>query len=206
VQETPVGWDPISVNHHLPWGARLFVLYLIVVLIISLVRSVSIMRMLWWRAPRGKFSLEGPDSERKTDMLVDFALANRLPDDATSSKGNAVDLLVTVRRAGGRFLYLWEKCFGKVASLKKLAILTFFFAFLTLASSLATVLKEIAAWKAVGIGFLAGNAAEEVGLFALGIFACAELYALWAIWEGLLARRKAAWNYFCAKIRGLSET
>jgi hypothetical protein len=47
-QHPEVGWDPISINHHLPWESRLFLLYLLVVGAISLGKSVSLVRHLWW--------------------------------------------------------------------------------------------------------------------------------------------------------------
>jgi hypothetical protein len=42
-----VGWDPISINSHLPWASKLLILYLLVVVVLSLVKSASVLRMLW---------------------------------------------------------------------------------------------------------------------------------------------------------------
>ena len=42
-----IGWDPISINYHLPWGSRLFILYLLVVVTVSLVKSSSVLRTFW---------------------------------------------------------------------------------------------------------------------------------------------------------------
>ncbi len=40
MQEAPqVGWDPISINYQLPWASKLFVMYLLVVVTISLLKS-----------------------------------------------------------------------------------------------------------------------------------------------------------------------
>ena len=47
MQQAQVGWDPISINHHLPWESRLFILYLLLVLCISLVKLGSLVRQLW---------------------------------------------------------------------------------------------------------------------------------------------------------------
>ena len=48
MQETPqIGFDPISINHHLPLGARFLILYLGVVVTVSLVKSVKLLRLLW---------------------------------------------------------------------------------------------------------------------------------------------------------------
>ena len=48
MQPTPqVGWDPISINHHLPLASKLLILYLLVVVALSLVKSAGVLRMLW---------------------------------------------------------------------------------------------------------------------------------------------------------------
>jgi len=41
-----VGWDPISVNHHLPWASKLLILYLLVVAATSIVKSAAVLRLL----------------------------------------------------------------------------------------------------------------------------------------------------------------
>jgi hypothetical protein len=47
MQEAPqVGWDP-SINYHLPLAAKLFVLYLLVVVAISLVKYAGLLRQFW---------------------------------------------------------------------------------------------------------------------------------------------------------------
>ena len=48
MQEGPqIGWDPISINYHLPWASRLLVLYLLVVVTVSLAKSAGVLRTLW---------------------------------------------------------------------------------------------------------------------------------------------------------------
>jgi hypothetical protein len=45
MQEAPqVGWDPIAINYRPPWASRLFLLYLLLVVAISLVKSASVLR------------------------------------------------------------------------------------------------------------------------------------------------------------------
>ena len=46
-QGAQIGWDPESVNPHLPLAAKLLVLYLVAVVTVSLVKSASVLRMLW---------------------------------------------------------------------------------------------------------------------------------------------------------------
>lgn len=47
-----VGWDPVSINYHLPWASKLLILYLLVVSAISLVKSAAVLRLLR-SLPRG---------------------------------------------------------------------------------------------------------------------------------------------------------
>ena len=48
MQETIVAWDPIIIDRQMPWQEKLFVLYLLLVLGISVVRSVGMVRQLWF--------------------------------------------------------------------------------------------------------------------------------------------------------------
>ena len=43
----PLGLDPLSINYQLPWTSRLLILYLLVVVTVSLVKSASVLRTLW---------------------------------------------------------------------------------------------------------------------------------------------------------------
>ncbi len=63
MQETPqIGWDPISINHHLPWASKLFVLYLLVVVAISLFKSARLLPQLW-SFTRGSPRVSGSENE-----------------------------------------------------------------------------------------------------------------------------------------------
>ena len=61
-EDTQIGWDPISINYHLPWGSRLFILYLLAVVIVSVVKSISVLRTLWF-SKRGSLGQSGPEEE-----------------------------------------------------------------------------------------------------------------------------------------------
>ena len=56
MQQPPVGWDPITIDHHLPFMSRLLMLYLLVVAVVWIVRSVNVLRILW-SSKRGPLSL-----------------------------------------------------------------------------------------------------------------------------------------------------
>jgi hypothetical protein len=55
-----VGWDPISINYQPPWASKLLILYLLMVVTISVVKSASVLRILWY-SRRG--SLLSPSSD-----------------------------------------------------------------------------------------------------------------------------------------------
>lgn len=57
-----IGWDPISINYHLPWGSRLFILYLAGVVTVSVVKSSSVLRTLWF-SKRGSLRPSSPEDE-----------------------------------------------------------------------------------------------------------------------------------------------
>lgn len=57
---TQIGWDPISINYHLPWGSRLFILYLMLVVTVSVVKSSSVLRTLWF-SKRGSLRPSSPE-------------------------------------------------------------------------------------------------------------------------------------------------
>lgn len=48
MQEGTVGWDPISINHQLPLGYKIFVLYCFFVFVVSIIRSIKLARELWF--------------------------------------------------------------------------------------------------------------------------------------------------------------
>ncbi|HKV79912.1 MAG TPA: hypothetical protein VJP02_17315 [Candidatus Sulfotelmatobacter sp.] len=43
----PMSLDPLSINYQLPWESRLLILYLLVVVAVSFVKSASMLRTLW---------------------------------------------------------------------------------------------------------------------------------------------------------------
>ncbi len=188
--QAQVGWDPISVNHHLPWEGKFLILYLLVVLGMWMVRSGKLMWKFWslstrkW-APLPNVNIAGED----VDLLAASGLVNRLPDNASVSP-------TCIRQADCRFLHRWEMCAIRVASLKRLALLTFLLTAFVFVTLMANLLAEVGTEKIVGTGFLAGSIAESLVPLALGILVCAVLYATHDFFEGVLQRRRASWNYF----------
>jgi hypothetical protein len=196
MQESQVGWDPMYEPSGLPWGAELFLLYLLLVLAVSFVRSVS---LLWQLRPlpvKPRSAGAKTDSEtRQTDLLARLALANRLPRDHSGSSPTIL------QEATSEFAHRCELCAAKVSSIKKLVPLTLLVSILLLVESSATMLGDIATEKRVWIGFVAGRTSELLVQMALGVLVCVILYAISSSFEGALARRKISWNYFVAKAR-----
>jgi hypothetical protein len=64
MQEAPqIGWDPISINYQLPWASKLFVMYLLVVVTISLLKSAGLLHQFWFLT---RSSLRGSRSENES--------------------------------------------------------------------------------------------------------------------------------------------
>jgi hypothetical protein len=194
-EEAQVAWDPISVNHTLPWEAKFLILYLLVVLGVWLVRSGRLTRQFWslstrkW-LPLQKATIAGEDA----NLLAASGLVNKLPNNARVSPP-------CIRQVDCKFLYLWEVCATRIASLKRLALLTFLLAVFVFVTLMPNLLAQVGTEKIVGTGFLAGRIAESLAPLALGILVCAVLYATHGFFEGVLQRRRASWSYFCATSR-----
>jgi hypothetical protein len=58
-----IGWDPIAINYHLPWGSRLLILYFLVVVTVSLVKSSSVLRTLWLSKRSSSLRPSSPEDE-----------------------------------------------------------------------------------------------------------------------------------------------
>ncbi len=154
-ESSQITWDPASINHHVPWESRLFVLYLLVVVAISFVRILHVLRQLW-----------------------------------SFTHGS-----VLMRSGENEFLYAWETCSAKIQSMKRLVFFTLLLSVLVAVYRLRTTLTQLVAQKAFGVGAFGGTVVEVLTLFALGILVCALLYAPCGLCEGMLLRRRAAWNH-----------
>lgn len=200
--EGAVGWDPISVNHHLSWQGKLFILYLLLSLLVSIVRSGSLVRQLWFGPSGRRADAESTlDQQEKAHFIARLALSNRfLKIDQSlaterQDKGNA--FLVVLKRADIWFRYAWEVCTAKVTAIRRMALLALLLALLVLTDGVANVfvwIQQEKRWPAV----VAGTLAELVTIVGLGAFFAALFYGLSIFYEGALARRRAAWKFFCA--------
>ncbi len=70
MQEQSVGWDPITIDHQVPWQSRFFLVYLLFVIGISLVRTAGLVRNLWLLRSLSSRQQEGPEGpELRTRFL-----------------------------------------------------------------------------------------------------------------------------------------
>jgi hypothetical protein len=155
VQDSSVGWDPITIDRHMAWQDKLFILYLLLVVGMLIVRSLNMARQFWFAGPLSKGS----------------------------------------KQEDAPFLYAWEMCNAKAAGMKRMAILTLLLTLLMLTNGVTDILVGVAQEKRIWEGAVAGGLAEVGGLLTLGVFVGAVLYGIASLYEGILARRRASWNY-----------
>lgn len=201
MQETSLPqWDPAFIDVYRPWEYRIFVLYASIVLVISLVKWAGLGRQLWSFSISRRLSLQkhGSSSE-KAELLARSGLANKLPNEAVFKAWAEGDRPTLLQQAEGRFLFLWKMCSVKVASLKRLVILTLLLSVFVFVSLTIRFLTYMCSSKTAGIALITGSIAELLTPFSLGILVCAVLYAVYGFYEGVLMRRMASWNYFCKK-------
>ena len=93
------------------------------------------------------------------------------------------------------FIYLWETCSAIVASMKRTVLLTFFLSVLICLLLAIRFLTRMSIQKSTGVAMVTGSIAEALSPLALGIAVCAVFYGVASVYEGILTRRKASWNY-----------
>jgi hypothetical protein len=106
-----------------------------------------------------------------------------------------------VRRGEKEFLHAWETCSAKIKSMKRLVFFTLLLSVLVAVQLLRVTLMQIVALKTFEVAAFAGGVAEVLTVFALGILTCTALYAGCGLYEGILLRRRAAWNHSFAEAK-----
>ena len=208
MQQESLGW---AYEYRPPLEEKLFFLYLLWMVVLSAANSVSLVHQLWWfsRDRRTLPSALG-GKDRRADVLATTALTNRLSSDSLIGSSQPVDKnddsrSQILQEADRRFSYVWEMCAAKIRSAKRHVLLTLLLSVLVLAYGATNISRQIAIDKRVGIGSFSGSVAELLMQVALGISVCAAIYAVFNVFENALVRRKAAWNYFCAKGKSQSS-
>jgi hypothetical protein len=191
MQEETVQWNPMM-EHRLSWGAKLFVLYLLAVLVISLLKAVSLATQLW--RFRSRLPKEASNDSEKAELLAAAAIGARHLAEPVY-KALAAGNLAVLKQANNEFHYMWAMSAAKAESIKRISRLTLFLSVLALAQGTIGALKEISMPKIFGPALLAGSASETLELLAMGLFVCAVLYSVFSLFEGTLTRRCARWDY-----------
>ena len=213
MQQQSIGWG-MNYEYRPPLEEKLFFLYLLWMVSLSIIKSVSIARQLWWFSRDRRILPTALDSgDRSADVLATAALTNRLSNDrALLGSSQLVDKnddsgsrSQILQEADRRFSYAWEMCAAKIRSTKRHVLLTLLLSVLVLAYGATNISRQIAIDKRVGIGSFSSSVAELLMQVALGISVCAAIYAVFSAFENALMRRKAAWNYFCAKGKNQSS-
>src|SRR5271155_3199115 len=103
MQEETVQWDPLAINRNPSWVIRFFVLYLLTVLVISLVKSISLAAQLW-RFER-KFPQEVASEAERANRFAVSAISKRF---SLETVNGALGHLRVLHQANNKFQYLWE--------------------------------------------------------------------------------------------------
>ncbi len=191
MQEETVQWDPMM-EHRLSWGAKLFVLYLLAVLVVSIVKAINLATQLWRFRPR--VPKEVSNDIEKAEFLAAAAIGARHLAEPVY-KALAAGNLAVLQQANDEFHYIWAMCAAKTESIKRISRLTLLLSVLALAQGGIRALKEISMSKTFGPAILTGSAAEMLESPATGLLVCAVLYSLVCLFEGTLMHRRARWNY-----------
>lgn len=189
-----IGWPPEA--DRLFWESRILFLYLLFLFAVFLGKSIDLARQLgWFSFTRRVAPLKPGDEDAVADHLAASALTNR-------SWSNHPQPGLTLRHlqlAEIKFLYRWETCSAVARSLKKLAVLTVLLSALAVLESTKTALTEVS--QSRHVSFPTARMAQSFGVASLGWLAAVVLFAEYSFCDGLLARRKSWWNYFCATVR-----
>jgi len=93
--------------------------------------------------------------------------------------------------SGAEFLKELALCSLKISAMKRAVVLTLILSALVPIGGAIRILRGVSTEKSTGPAALAGASVEVLIPFAIGISVCAALYAVYSIFEGILARRKA---------------
>ena len=209
MQEGPVGWEPAYIHHDLGVIGRLFILFLFAALLRFLFQSIRLAWHLGWFS-RYKSALLDEIGLRihKRELGSVPELADKIPP-ATPEAGlrpwaisvepdQIMTALRALRRAEIAFAYAWEACSAYPRSMKKTAILTFVLSLFASTCDVTQLLRGMTMEKVVSGAAVAAGMIGTLTLFAFGLLVCSVLYAGFALYGGVLSRRKARWDHFCA--------
>jgi len=138
-----------------------------------------------------KSSSNSSGESDQAQFLAALALANRLPEFI----GNNPQKTPLLRLTDLRFYVLWETCWMKVSSLKRLARVTLISSIFIFAWLAAIDFTEVSYSKVIGIGALSGGFAEVFVLLRTAMAICRMLYLTRGFYAAVVTKRRVRSNY-----------
>jgi hypothetical protein len=204
MQEGEVGWDPISISYHPPVALRLFVFYVLIVLLVSLVKSLRLSSHLWLFPNRKRTLWKNSNEKQLPGSMAPAALARNFREILKTDLRQA-NLLSRLRQAEAEFLYVWQLYVVRAESIKKLCVLTILVAvWVSLILGIQT-LTSIGYQKVASLALVSGSIIENLTSLEIGVFAAVVLYAQYFVLERALGRRKATWDYVLSTVAQAAE-
>jgi hypothetical protein len=199
---TTMWHNPLSWSLEPP-HSRLFMMFLVIVCLITGVRLARLALALFVARRRDRVSLEEVITQPiDADRLAKAALANALSGDGRSgapARGAPDDVRGMLQLADAKFNYLWSMSHARVIATKGLVHLTL------LVSLMVTC---YGAYPAFEFEFNDTNVTGSVALvtatqivlarLTLGLTVCIALCGVYLFVEGRLSRRQADWRLFHA--------
>lgn len=184
MQEAQVGWDP-GLEYRLPLVFRIFIFYLLVILIISITRFCKLGWRLW-HIRQMKIREEHAPEDLARSALSGQRLSRQ-------------SLVTPVDLAAIEFKLLWSQCRDTVDSTKRFVPLTLVYLGFVAFKYAAETSRMITEQKFVGFGLTYGALSELCVVIALGMLICLMILAPAIYFEGALARRATQWEYLLAR-------
>ncbi len=176
IQEDSVGWDPIYEPHDPGWMVRLYLLFLMFVAIYALVRTITLSVQMFGRAGR-----HTEDPER----LARAAMRNRI--------------LSSIGAVPGAVEPYFERLASLVAirlqSMRRISQVVLLSALPVFLIGSVNTLHGLSVAKAIPMGVLAGSMAGVLIPCLAGLLIGIMLFSIAAIFECILARRRAAFEF-----------
>ncbi len=110
-------------------------------------------------------------------------------------------VIAMLRMSESRFVYLWESCSADVESGKRASLLLLLLSVPLVGFNIFSTYLWFCEGRHVSAYWcLFEMVHHQVSLFAFGVWLSAMVYFMSSVFERLLSKRKASWNYFCSRL------
>lgn len=191
MQET-VQWQPLSDGPRLPWESRYYILFLFLGVGFSLVRAFGLLRQI------GFLRFTKRNREITGDSLALDAFSYTLPKEFALVRS-------FLDQAESKFTYLYEISGSKIQQLRQFANLNIFLGRVVALMLFVNEIDEIITTKITHTFFVLSLAEQVLTPFIFGLIVSGAIYAFCIFYEGILARRRISWNYFCSRAESLNS-